>query len=326
MNGILQKVLSKYEGKPKMEYSALSIVIPAYNEAEGLKILLPQWINYCRTRGWKIIVIDDGSVDNTKLVLRDFHSDNDVLRLFHFGVNRGYGGALKRGITLTETEFVVTIDADGQHSVNDIDRLFKIMIDSRADLVIGSRKDQKSKSLYRGLGKWIIRQITKILMPINVYDINSGFKLYKTKLVKEYISLCPDGMAFSDIITLIFISQKHLVLEHPISISERLSGQSTISTRTAFETLIEILNIIMLFNPLRIFLPASIISFFIGVIWGIPFILLGRGVSVGAMLAISTGITIFLLGLVSEQLSLARKARILAVRDELEEYFEAGNE
>ena len=84
-------------------------------------------------------------------------------------------------------------------------------------------------------------------------------------------------MAFSDIITLIFISERHLVLEHPITVKRRLAGRSTISTRTAIDTVHEVLNIITLFNPMRLFLPISVFSFLAGVIWGIPIVLQGRG-------------------------------------------------
>jgi len=90
-------------------------------------------------------------------------------------------------------------------------------------------------------------------------------------------------------------------------VQPRISGESTISTRTAFETILEILNLVMLFNPLRVFLPLSIFCVLIGLVWGIPFIMLGRGVSVGAMLAIVSGLLLFTLGLVSEQLSQIRK-------------------
>jgi hypothetical protein len=132
-------------------------------------------------------------------------------------------------------------------------------------------------------------------------------KIYNTELAKRYIKLCPDSMAYSDIITLVFISQKHLVLETSINIKHRTKGTSTISTRTAFETIIELFNILMLFNPLRIFLPLSIICFAAGLAWGLPIIIAGKGVSVGALLAILSSLAFFLLGLVSEQLSSFRK-------------------
>ncbi|MBK6878939.1 MAG: hypothetical protein IPG99_21510 [Ignavibacteria bacterium] len=124
------------------------------------------------------------------------------------------------------------------------------------------------------------------------------------------LSLCPDTMAFSNIIALTFAAQKNLVLEHPIGVRERTSGKSTININTAFDTILEILNIVMLFNPIRIFLPIALIFFFAGLLWGIPIMIAGRGVSVGAGLMMLTGVMIFLLGLIAEQLSHIRKSRL----------------
>ena len=113
-------------------------------------------------------------------------------------------------------------------------------------------------------------------------------------------------MAFSDVITLIFIKKRHLVLEHPITIKKRATGKSTITTFTAIQTVLEIINITMLFNPLRIFLSLSVLCIGFGFAWGIPILLRARGVSVGAMLAIVTGLLFFFIGLIAEQLSSMR--------------------
>ena len=183
-------------------------------------------------------------------------------------------------------------------------------MDHDADMVVGKRDAIKTSNLYRSLGKFLIRSFTKLLMPLPITDLNSGFKLYRTELAKRFITVCPDSMAFSDVITLVFLSERHLVLEHPIRISPRNIGQSTITTFTAFETVIQVLNIVLMFNPLRVFLPLSVICILAGLGWGIPIILLGRGVSVGAMLAIVTGLLFFVLGLLASQLSAIRMERL----------------
>ncbi len=89
---------------------------------------------------------------------------------------------------------------------------------------------------FRIAGKWIIRNISGLLVNSGVYDINSGMKLYKTELAQKYINLCPDTMAFSDIITLIFSANKHLVVEQPVRIKKRIGGKSTVGLNTAFDT------------------------------------------------------------------------------------------
>jgi hypothetical protein len=147
-------------------------------------------------------------------------------------------------------------------------------------------------------------------MPLPITDLNSGFKFYRTELAKRYMTVCPDSMAFSDVITLVFLSEHNLVLEYPIQVLPRKNGQSMINTFTAFETLIQVLNIALMFNPLKLFLPISAFCILAGFVWGIPFVLLGRGVSVGAMLAIVTGLLFFVLGLIASQLSAIRMERL----------------
>ncbi len=284
----------------------LTIIIPAYNESEALSVFLPKVIAHCQLKKYQLIVINDGSKDNTKSIIQDA-IQNTNFQLIHHKVNRGYGGAIKSGIQAAQTDFVITIDADGQHRLEDIDKLFQFLIEQDADMVVGSRKGNKVSNHYRHLGKFLIRSIAKILMPLHIYDINSGMKIYNTQLAQKYIQLCPNSMAFSDIITLVFIHQRQLVLEAPIQINERIAGISTISTMTALETVKEILNIVILFNPMRIFFPLALFFIIISLLWGLQFILLRRGLSTGALLGITTGLLFFLLGLLAEQISIIRK-------------------
>ena len=283
----------------------LSVVVPIYNEASSLPGLLPGLVSYCRDRNWKLILVDDGSNDNTLAILKDYEKVPD-LTIIHHKVNRGYGGALKTGILEAGTHYVATIDADGQHALGDLDEILRFTLEKDADLVVGNRGKQGSSGLYRNIGRWMIRRFAALLMPVHISDLNSGFKLYNTALVQRYLSLCPDSMAFSDVITLIFIKKRHLVLELPITIKKRTVGKSTITTFTAVQTVMEIINIAMMFNPLRIFLSLAVLCIGFGFAWGIPILLRGRGVSVGAMLGIVTGLLFFFIGLVAEQLSAMR--------------------
>lgn len=287
--------------------SLLTLVIPAYNEASSLPILLRELIPLCKNANWKLILVNDGSKDDTKQVLIDFLED-ETFKIVHHKVNRGYGGAIKTGIINVDTKYCVTIDADGQHNFGDIETLLRKMIETDADLIVGNRKGNKASGWYRELGKSIIRGVAKIMMPLKIYDINSGMKMYDTKLAKQYIQLCPDGMAFSDIITLIFIFKRNLVLEVPITINKRTAGVSTISYRTALDTVMEIINIVILFNPMRIFLPLSFTFLFASILWELPILLKGNGISIGALLGFITGLIFFLLGLIAEQLGNMRRA------------------
>ena len=285
----------------------LTVIIPAYNEAQSLPLLLPELVAYCDERHWKIVLVNDGSKDGSREVL-SLYAGQKNFRVIHHKLNKGYGAALKSGLQACDTRYAVTIDADGQHFLEDIDKLLACMIRNDADMVVGSRKGSASRSSFREMGKSIIRFLAKMLMTVPIHDLNSGMKIYDTNLAKKYLHLAPDTMAFSDIITLVFINNRHLVLEEPITITPRLRGKSTIGMETAFQTVMEIINIVILFNPAKIFLPMSAIFLITGLVFSLPILIAGRGVSVGGLLGIFAGIIFFLLGLIAEQLSALRKA------------------
>ncbi len=286
---------------------SLSIIIPAYNEEHSLRIFLPQVIDFCKQRDYKLIVVNDGSTDGTKKILSEYLNDRSTLTVLHNKVNSGYGAAIKRGVREATTDFIITIDADGQHSLDDVDRLFKTAIDEDADMVVGNRG--VSSTFYRNIGKWLIRTVTKILMPLDIHDINSGMKLYNTELAKKYISICPETMAYSDIILLTFVYQKCRVIEIPITIKPRTQGVSTINTMTAINTLRELVNIVVLFNPIVVFFPLGMFCIVASVIWGIHISIAGKGISTGTLLGVLTGILILFIGLLSHQISAFRKEK-----------------
>ncbi|HEX2697450.1 MAG TPA: glycosyltransferase family 2 protein, partial [Anaerolineales bacterium] len=215
--------------KPKRTPSLLTIVVPIYNEAASLPVFLPGLLRYCQMRNWRLVLVNDGSTDGSLDIIKQQKNVQRAVVITH-KVNRGYGGALKSGITAANTPYVVTIDGDGQHEPEDIDKLLAFASQRDADLVVGKREQNITDDWYRKLGKWTIRNFTKILMPLPIRDLNSGFKLYRTELAQKYLRLCPDSMAFSDVITLIFINQHNLVLEHPVRVNKREKGKSTITT------------------------------------------------------------------------------------------------
>jgi len=288
------------------ELNKLTVIVPAYDEAPSLVQFLPALLDYCFKNQWNLILVNDGSGDNTKELLKQIPL-SDKIQVIHHKRNRGYGAAIKSGISVCLTEYAITFDADGQHSLMDIHNLYELITTRDADMVVGSRINNKTGSYYRGVGKFIIRNLAKILMTVPIHDLNSGMKIYRTDLAKKYIDLAPDTMAYSDIITLIFINNRHLVLEAPIEVKKRKQGKSKIGIEAAFHTIMEIINIVILFNPMKIFLPLSLLSFLAAGIWGIPLLIKGHGVSTGSLLGIITGILLFMLGLIAEQLSLIRR-------------------
>jgi len=286
----------------------LTLVVPAYNEAEALPRVMESLLDACRRNNWKLVIVNDGSNDASAAVLENY-AGREELDILHHKVNRGYGSAIKSGIRKVSTRYCVTLDADGQHDLADVEAMLNVMTAEDADLVIGNRKGHGS-GWYRETGKALIRRIARLLMPLPVHDINSGLKMYRSEHAKKYLAICPDSMAFSDIMTLTFVYQRDKVLEVPVNIRRRIAGKSTIGVRTALDTVMEIINIVTLFNPMRIFLPLSVSCVALSLAWAVPILLRGHGISIGALLGFITGILFFLLGLIAEQLGNLRRSAI----------------
>ena len=166
--------------------SQLSVIIPCYNEADALPSAMPEITRYCRKNNWKLIIVDDGSSDDTYTCLQKFIAED--VTILHHKRNRGYGAAIKTGIRMAATPYVVTIDADGQHDPADLEILLKTALENDADMIVGKRPINAS-STYRTLGKWIIRSITKMLIELPVEDQNSGLKLYSRETALKLLPL-----------------------------------------------------------------------------------------------------------------------------------------
>lgn len=302
-----------------MSKNDLTIIIPCYNEEEALPKILPELVQFIVENNYHLILTNDGSKDNTKSILSELKGNQLITVLTH-KLNKGYGAAIKTGLSNSGTKYSITIDADGQHDLNDVVKLHQKIIETDADMIVGSRQGLEEASKIRGLGKYIIRSVAKGMMPINIHDINSGMKIYDTKLAQIFLELYPDGMSFSDVIALFFINQRYLVIEEPINIKARQGGVSTIGVRTAMETLMEIINIVMLFNPLKIFTPIGIFFILVGSLWALPILLQGFGLSIGALGLLTTGMIILSFGLLAEQLSKLRKETIAKKNAEYFEY------
>lgn len=289
---------------------SLTIVIPAYNEDESLPAVLADLKSFATENGFKLIIVNDGSTDNTKAVINEF-IDNNIISVAHHKLNRGYGRAIKTGIRLATTSYVITVDADGQHRTEDILNLYNTIKETDADLVVGGRFDQKNASYMRGIGKTVIRLFVKVMIRVSVYDINSGMKIYRTELARKYVRLAPDTMAFSDIMTITFVYFGCYVLERPIKINARIAGRSTINYKTAMDTIKEIVFIATVFSPYKFFSFLSVLILSATLLWGLPFILAGKGFTSGTVSGILVAVLLWSLGVIAHLISGIRKDLIL---------------
>ena len=284
-----------------MAAASVTVIIPAYNEAAAIGQVVAALRQVAPPYVAEIMVVDDGSTDETGRLAQI--AGASLIRHRH---NRGYGAALKSGIRAATTEFVLTYDADGQHQPEQLAALWAAR--TGADMVVGARQTVLHSPLWRMPGKWLLNLLANYLMRRRIPDLNSGLRLMRREVIGRYLHLCPDGFSFSTTSTLALLSRGYDVVYTPIRVAPR-TGRSHVSIQAGLDTIVLILRIAALFEPLRIFVPASLLSLLAGILWGIPYALAGRGVSVGAMLAIVTGILMFGLGILSDQISQLRLER-----------------
>jgi len=279
----------------------VTVVIPAFNEAETIGPVVEQLQKHVDTLVKEVIVVDDGSTDETGEIATRLGAT--VIRHVR---NRGYGAALKLGIRRAQTEFVLTMDADGQHSGSQLIPLWHEH--ENADMVVGARKKALHSPIWRMPGKWLLSAMANYLMGEKIPDLNSGLRLIRREVALKYLHICPSGFSLSTTMTLALLNRKWRVEWVPIEVSPR-AGRSTVSVATGLETVVLILRLMSLFHPLRVFLPLSVCIGIVGVLWGTPYVLTGGGVSIGAMLAFVTSVLLFSLGLICDQISQLRLER-----------------
>ncbi len=286
--------------------SPLSIVVPCYNEGENIPIVFPPLLAFAKEHNWRVIAVNDGSRDDTLAQLLKMKESAPHLEVASHKLNRGYGAATKTGLRAVRTEFAITIDADGQHRLEDVEKCFRKIMETNADLVVGERINNESGG-YRALGKWMIRMFAFMLLNLPVRDLNSGMKCYRMSETVSYLDLCPDTMAFSDVILLLMVNDRKLVSRTEIEVAPRLAGKSTISTRTALITLAEILNLAILLRPIKTFFRIALTFVLLGMGWGIFIYWKSRTITSASVMLIMLGAMSFILGLLGEQLAQIRK-------------------
>jgi len=279
----------------------VAVVLPAYNEASGIGPVLEQIGQQAGDLIEEVIVVDDASTDRTAQIA----AQSGASVIVH-NRNRGYGAALKTGIRAARSELVLTMDADGQHRPEDIRKLVEGL--SNNDMVVGHRQGLLHSTLWRMPGKWLLRVMANYLAGQVIPDLNCGMRLLRKSVAANYLHLCPSNFSFSTTMTMAMLNRGYSVVFVPIEVNRR-TGKSTVSVATGFKTIVLILRVASLFSPLRIFLPLSALVVAAGVGWAVPYVIQGRGVSVGATLAMFTGLLLFSLGLISDQISQLRLER-----------------
>lgn len=279
----------------------VTAVIPAFNEAGFIGAVLRGLRAECAGCLDEVIVVDDGSADETARLAREAGAV-----VIQNGTNQGYGASLKRGILAARGDYVVTLDADGQHRPEDVKRVCAEVGDY--EMVIGQRTSLLHSPLWRMPGKWLLGRMASYLCRRTIPDLNSGLRVFRRDVVQRYLHICPSGFSFSTTITMAFLSRNYRVRFLPIAVKPRV-GTSTVGMSTGLETIILVVRLAALFNPLRVFIPATLFCWSAGILWALPYLLMGRGISVGALLAMVTAVLLFALGILCDQISQLRLER-----------------
>jgi len=273
----------------------LSIIIPAKNESHGLAKLLPELRKYHPE--FEIIVLDDGSDDDTGSVCRKY----EVTLITH-PYSMGNGAAIKSGVRKASTEILIFMDADGQHNPEDIKKLLDKM-DQGFDMVVGARSSSSQASVGRLCANTFYNWFASMMVGQKIDDLTSGFRAVKADKFREFLHLLPNGFSYPTTCTMAFFRSGYSVGYVPIETNDRIGKSHIKLFKDGVRFLLILFKIGTLYSPLKIFFPLSFLCFCTGLSYYLyTYITMERFTNMSALL-FTTSITIFLMGLISEQIT-----------------------
>lgn len=283
----------------------LSIIVPTFNEEKTIEAVVNQLKNElgALNADFEIIIVDDGSTDSTKNIIKKI----DGIRLITHPYNKGYGAALKTGIKNANCEWSLFFDADGQHDPSQIKNFLEYANDF--DLVAGDRtRSAHQRPLLRKPGLWLLGKLANYLVDYKIPDLNCGMRLVKTEVIKNYLHLMPNSFSFSTTSTLAFLKDKKNVKFMPVEVKPRQKEtKSQVKPSDAFRMLMLMFRLIMIFSPLRIFLPVAITLFLFGIVTFAMDIFFSRNLTDSTILILISSILIFFFGLLADQIAAVRR-------------------
>lgn len=274
----------------------ISIVLPAKNEAEGLSRTLPALRREFPEA--EVIVVDDGSSDETASI-----AAGHGVKVLSSPYSMGNGAAIKRGALLATGEVIVFMDADGQHDPALIPHLLK-RIDEGFDMAVGARDSSGQANFHRGLANMLYNQLAGWMTGHKVSDLTSGFRAVRADKFREFLHLLPNGFSYPTTSTMAFFRSAYPVAYVPVPVARRVGENSHVRPlRDGIRFLLIIFKIATLYSPLKLFVPIATGFFMVGVgYYAYTFATEHRFTNMSALL-LSAAVIVFLVGLVSEQIT-----------------------
>jgi len=280
--------------------SLVSVVIPALDEAATIGDVVT---TLRASASWReVLVVDDGSSDRTAELAQGAGA-----RVIRHPYTKGNGAAVKSGIRQATGEFVLILDGDGQHPPDDAPRLTGRL--GEYDLVVGARAGASHASIARRAGNALLSALASYLTSRDIPDLTSGFRAARRECLREFLHLLPNGFSTPTTTTLAFIRAGYSVAFEPVRTARRVGRSKIRFSRDGATFLLIVLKIVTLFSPLRIFLPISLVSLFVGALYGAWNVVAYGRIPNGAVVLILFAALVFLVGLVSEQVASLRFER-----------------
>lgn len=282
---------------PAGDYGNVTVIIPAKNEQHVVGQVVENVLGVLP--GAEVIVLDDGSTDDTGARARDAGA-----RVIRHPVSRGNGAAIKTAARHASRAILVCMDADGQHDAAEIPRLLQRLSEGY-DMAVGARSGEHHASIFRRVANAIYNRLASWITGIAILDLTSGFRAAKAEHFRQFIPLLPNGFSYPTTITMAFLRAGFNVAFEPVRVRRRAEGgKSHIRLlRDGGRFFLIIFRVGTLYAPLKIFAPISVLFFGLGLgYYAYTFATAGRFTNLGALL-FSTSVLIFMIGLLSEQLT-----------------------
>ena len=291
-----------------------SIVLPVYNEETIIPVTIGKIIEVFvqKDLDWEVVAVDDGSSDNSFAVLKEMESEfPQSLKLVHHPYNKGNGAAIKTGIKVASGDYIVCMDIDGQHDPEDILKMLPYL--DEYDLVVGARPFKNDGSWYRNLANKFYNQLASSLTGFKIEDLTSGYRIFRADVVKKFYHLFPQRFSYPTTSTLALLKGGYNIKYVPINIRPRQAGASKIRLfRDGFRFTTIIFKIILLFEPMRVFVPVTIASFLLGLIGMVISIVQVNRLYIpnSSVILFVLGVISFLMGVLAEHLTAIQMAII----------------